>query len=643
MIRRHVADADAVHGHRALAHARRRRRRRPAGAARGHPPAQPGRGRGGEPGRAATTCSTGWPPIPPSRGVPAAALRAELEPARYTGRAAPPGRRVPRRVPAPAARARAPARGRGRRRRRCGYDARSPRAGCRFPLLRRGKVREVYEVDADHLLLVASDRVSAFDVVMREPIPRKGAVLTQISAFWFERLADGVPVALRHRAHRRDPRRAFPRSRRTRREIAGRAMLVRRTAPVPFECVVRGYLSGSAWAEYREPRHARRRAAAGRPASRATGSIRRSSRPPPRRRPATTRTSPSTRVAEALGPRRWPAGCGTRASRSIAPGATTPPRRGIIIADTKFEFGTDADGTLRLIDEVLTPDCSRFWPADRYAPGRTQPSFDKQPLRDYLAGAQGARAAGTARRRRRRCRPRWSRPPAARYLEAFRLLTGRDAGGRRRDPHRAGGALVHRRRLGRSRWRCSVAAARRWRRRVVDRRRRSGPCWRSGSSPSSAIPSGPGPRGDRLIVAPADGKVVSVIEVDEPASSAAARMRISIFMNVFDCHVNRYPTDGTVAYRHYNPGKFGHAGGGEVEPRRTSSPRSGSRHARGKVLIRQIAGLVARRIVTDHEVGTAVHQGERHGHDPLRLAGGPLPPAGHPRPGARRATRPGWG
>jgi phosphatidylserine decarboxylase precursor-related protein len=119
-------------------------------------------------------------------------------------------------------------------------------------------------------------------------------------------------------------------------------------------------------------------------------------------------------------------------------------------------------------------------------------------------------------------------------------------------------------------------------------------------------------RGDRLIVAPADGKVVSVIEVDEPAFLYGRAQRVSIFMNVFDCHVNRYPADGTVAYRHYNPGEFGHAGA-EKSSLSNEQASVGLATARGKMLIRQIAGLVARRIVTDHEVGTVVHQGERLG------------------------------
>jgi phosphoribosylaminoimidazole-succinocarboxamide synthase len=293
-----------------------------------------------------------------------------------------------------------------------------------LPLLRQGKVREVYEVGRDHLLLVASDRVSAFDVVMNEPVPRKGAVLTQISAFWFERLASVFPSHYLT-ARTSEIIQHVPGLDGYEREIAGRAMLVRRAAPVPFECVVRGYLSGSAWAEYRA-----RGTLAGEPLP--AGLAESSRLDPPLFSPATkAETGHDTNVtfetvAGALG--RTLAERLRAASFAIyQAGRAHAADRGIIIADTKFEFGTDAGGTLRLIDELLTPDSSRFWPADRYAPGGTQPSFDKQPLRDYLASIK---AAG-----------RWNgeAPPpplpdevvdatSRRYLEAFRLLTGRDLG-----------------------------------------------------------------------------------------------------------------------------------------------------------------------------------------------------------------------
>jgi phosphoribosylaminoimidazole-succinocarboxamide synthase len=291
-----------------------------------------------------------------------------------------------------------------------------------LPLLRRGKVREVYEVDAGHLLVVASDRVSAFDVVMREPIPRKGAVLTQMSAFWFELLAEVFPSHY-ITARTREILERVPRLDGLEEQIAGRAMLVRRAVPVPFECVVRGYLSGSAWAEYRS-----RGTLAGEPL--APGLVESARLDPPLFSPATKAESGHDinvtvdTVAQELGP--ILAASLRQASFALyQAGRDHAASRGIIIADTKFEFGTDAEGTLRLIDELLTPDSSRFWPADRYAPGRTQPSFDKQPLRDYLASLK---AAGS-----------WdgeAPPPplpadvveatSRRYLEAFRLLTGRD-------------------------------------------------------------------------------------------------------------------------------------------------------------------------------------------------------------------------
>ena len=293
-----------------------------------------------------------------------------------------------------------------------------------LPLLRRGKVREVYEVDLDHLLLVASDRVSAFDIVMQEPIPRKGEVLTQISAFWFRRLADVFPSHF-VTAEGSGIVEKIPALRSHAGEVAGRAMLVRRTTPVPFECVVRGYLSGSAWAEYRQ-----------------TGTLAGESLPaglresdrlePPLFSPATKadighdENVTFDRVAAALGP---PIAARLReASFAVyQAGRDHAATRGIIIADTKFEFGTDRDGTLRLIDEVLTPDSSRFWPADRYEPGRSQPSFDKQPLRDYLAALRtDGRWNGEA--------PPPTLPPevveatSLRYLEAYRRITGAELG-----------------------------------------------------------------------------------------------------------------------------------------------------------------------------------------------------------------------
>ncbi|HEX9729970.1 MAG TPA: phosphoribosylaminoimidazolesuccinocarboxamide synthase [Gemmatimonadales bacterium] len=252
-----------------------------------------------------------------------------------------------------------------------------------LPLVRRGKVREMYAVDDDTLLLVASDRVSAFDIVLPNPIPKKGAVLTQISAYWFRELAAVVPnhclAADADTIVARVPELVAHRD-----ALVGRAMLCRRTEPLPVECVVRGYLAGSAWGEYRE--HG---TLAGEPLP--TG-LRESSRlDRPIFSPATKAESGHdenitfAQMTEIVGP-----DTATRLrDTSVAlyeAGRDRAAGHGIIIADTKFEFGRLADGALLLIDELLTPDSSRFWPADRYEPGRGQASFDKQPLRDYLAG-----------------------------------------------------------------------------------------------------------------------------------------------------------------------------------------------------------------------------------------------------------------
>ena len=290
-----------------------------------------------------------------------------------------------------------------------------------LPLVRKGKVREVYEVDPDHLLLVASDRVSAFDIVMAEPIPRKGAVLTQLSAFWFERLA-GVTASHYVTADTDQIIQRVPELEGVRSQVSGRAMLVLRTNPVAFECVVRGYISGSAWNEYRD--HG---TLAGEKL--APGLVQSSRLEPPIFSPATKAESGHDinvtfdAVAKAMG-----AETATRlrdlSFEVYRAGGTHASERGIIIADTKFEFGFDQRGALRLIDEVMTPDSSRFWPADQYEAGRV-PSFDKQPLRDYLAAL--------------RSKGEWNgeAPPprlpsevvtatSARYLEAYRRITGRD-------------------------------------------------------------------------------------------------------------------------------------------------------------------------------------------------------------------------
>jgi phosphoribosylaminoimidazole-succinocarboxamide synthase len=298
----------------------------------------------------------------------------------------------------------------------------TPTAVDKLPLrhLRRGKVREVYEVDAERLLLVASDRVSAFDVVMNERIPHKGAVLTQLTAWWLRQFA----ATVRHHMLSADADEIvsmIPTLASYRGAIAGRAMLCMRTVVFPVECVVRGFISGSAWKEYR---------AQGTLAGEALPiGLEESSRfPAPLFSPATKaevghdENITFERMASMIG--EGEAAELRRLSLLVYErGRAIAAERGIIIADTKFEFGRDRDGQVTLIDEVLTPDSSRFWPADRYAPGRSQPSFDKQPLRDYL----------DAERRAGRWNGEAPPPPlpdevvhatSTRYLDAYRRITG---------------------------------------------------------------------------------------------------------------------------------------------------------------------------------------------------------------------------
>jgi phosphoribosylaminoimidazole-succinocarboxamide synthase len=291
---------------------------------------------------------------------------------------------------------------------------------------RRGKVRDVYEVDAGRLLLVATDRVSAFDVVMAETIPNKGAVLTQITAWWLRQLEDRVDHHMLS-ANISEIVREVPQLRDHEQELAGRSMLCRRTTVFPIECVVRGYLSGSAWKEYREY------------GTLAGEALPRGLRESDRLDPPIF--SPATKAEEGhdenitIG--RMDSIVGESAAEQLEmlsreiyeAGRAIAAKRGIIIADTKFEFGSAA-GTggergekVILVDEVLTPDSSRFWPADSYEPGHGQPSFDKQPLRDYL---DAEKRAG-----------RWdgNYPPprlpkevidatSERYLDIYRRLTG---------------------------------------------------------------------------------------------------------------------------------------------------------------------------------------------------------------------------
>ncbi len=278
-------------------------------------------------------------------------------------------------------------------------------------LLARGKVRDIYDL-GDRLLIVATDRLSAFDVILPTPIPDKGRVLTQLSLFWFERLRGIVPHHVLNASDFQGELAPYSET------LRGRSMVVRRTQPVPIECVARGYISGSGWKDYR-----------------ATGKIcgiplpaglKESDKlPQPIFTPATKATTghdenisfeqTASQIGESLATRLRDITLEVylRASEFAA-------ERGIIIADTKLEFGID-NGELVWIDEALTPDSSRFWPADQYAPGKAQPSFDKQYVRDYLE------------------RIGWSKqPPApalpaevvngtrAKYRDAYKRLTGRE-------------------------------------------------------------------------------------------------------------------------------------------------------------------------------------------------------------------------
>lgn len=288
-----------------------------------------------------------------------------------------------------------------------------------LPLVRRGKVRDVYRVDDDRLLLVTTDRISAFDVVMDEGIPYKGAVLTQLTAWWLAQLGDRVP----HHLLTADTDaivREVPTLAPHRATIAGRAMLCVSADVVPIECVIRGYITGSAWKEYR---------ATGTLAgeSLASGLTESARLLPPIFSPATKAETghdeniTTSQVIDAVGADT--AAQLEQMARTIYTfGQTVAEPRGIIVADTKFEFGW-RDGRLLLIDEVLTPDSSRFWPADQYAPGRGQPSFDKQPLRDWLdierhAGRWNGDAPPPT------LPPTVIRETSLRYRDAFQRLTG---------------------------------------------------------------------------------------------------------------------------------------------------------------------------------------------------------------------------
>jgi len=282
-----------------------------------------------------------------------------------------------------------------------------------YPLLFRGKVRDIYEIGADALLIVTTDRMSAFDVVMNEPVPYKGVILNKITLFWMEKFKDLVRNHLLAVGLEDFPKKLAPLAE----DLEGRAVIVRRTRPLPLECIVRGFITGSGWKDYKN-----------------TGQVCGHSLPKnlleSQKLPKPLFT-PSTKAKigrhdENITLKRAEKKIGTELLarvRDISLNIYTQARnfaekKDILIADTKFEFGLAA-GELLLIDEVLTPDSSRFWPKNEYAPGKTQPSFDKQYLRDWLSSLG------------------WDKkPPApalplevveqtqARYVEAYESLTG---------------------------------------------------------------------------------------------------------------------------------------------------------------------------------------------------------------------------
>jgi phosphoribosylaminoimidazole-succinocarboxamide synthase len=282
-------------------------------------------------------------------------------------------------------------------------------------LVRRGKVRDVYAVDDDSLLVVATDRISAFDCVLPTPIQRKGEVLTSLSEFWFDKLAHIIPNHLITSDVERMPNVV----RRQSSELKGRSMLVRRAEVFPVECVVRGFLAGSGWKDY-----LRTGEVCGHELPK--GLQESAELPEPIFTPSTKaeqghdeNISEAT-VRDILGAETTTF-LRTTSLRLYSEARDYARGRGIIIADTKFEFGLDRDGQPILVDEILTPDSSRFWPLEAYMPGKSPPSFDKQFVRDYLETLD------------------WDKKPPApaipahvaestvgRYLEAYKLITGRD-------------------------------------------------------------------------------------------------------------------------------------------------------------------------------------------------------------------------
>jgi phosphoribosylaminoimidazole-succinocarboxamide synthase len=289
-----------------------------------------------------------------------------------------------------------------------------------LPLIARGKVRENYAVGDDRLLMVASDRISAFDVVMGQPIPGKGALLTRMALFWFERLASIVP---NHLTGQPPESVVAPEDRM---QVQGRSMLVQRLQPLPIEAVVRGYLAGSGWKEYQ---------AGGAVCGVALppGLQLASRLPQPIFTPATKAEAGAhdenigfDQAAALIGAERA-AQVRDVSIRLYTEAAAYALTRGIVIADTKFEFGLDRQGTLVLMDEVLTPDSSRFWPLDGWREGENPPSFDKQFLRDWLEAAQVGGQPWNKRAPAPTLPPDVIAATAARYRSAAAMLLGEAA------------------------------------------------------------------------------------------------------------------------------------------------------------------------------------------------------------------------
>ncbi len=280
-----------------------------------------------------------------------------------------------------------------------------------LPLLNRGKVRDIYAVDEQHLLIVTTDRLSAFDVVLPTPIPGKGEVLTAISDFWFDRLKDiipnqltGIPPEAVVAPQEHD-------------QVHGRAIVVKKLKPLPIEAIVRGYLVGSGWKEYQKSQSVC--------SIPLTAGLREADRlPEPLFTPSTKAEAGahdeniSYAQAEELLGKELAAQVRDACIALYQEAAAYAAGKGIIIADTKFEFGQDAQGKLYLIDEALTPDSSRFWPADQYRPGSNPPSFDKQYVRDWLeASGWNKQAPGPE------LPPDVAAKTGEKYREAFNRLT----------------------------------------------------------------------------------------------------------------------------------------------------------------------------------------------------------------------------